>query len=137
VNLRLGPADSVLLLSILLSTAGELPAQSSLAGRVRQDSGGRPIAGVEVILEGTKHRTETNPSGSYRLDDLPSGQGVAVFRSVGFRPVRLRVNLVRGDTVYADVSLVPSRPSSSPSSWPGIPCYRGGSAPRASRNGAA
>src|SRR5688500_376494 len=83
-----------------------LPAQSVLAGRVREDSTGRPLAGVEVVLVGSERRTLTDPSGRYVLNMLPDGRRQVLFRSVGFRPVQEWVVLGRVDTVWANPMLV-------------------------------
>ena len=55
---------------------GALPlsAQSVLAGRVREDSTGRPLAGVEVVIVGSERRTLTDASGRYVLNMLPDGR---------------------------------------------------------------
>jgi hypothetical protein len=80
--------------------------QAVLAGIVREDSTGRPMSGVEVLVEGTKRQTLTDASGRYLLIDLPTGVRVALFRSIGYRPVRQRIRLVVEDTVLADARLV-------------------------------
>jgi hypothetical protein len=77
-----------------------------LAGVVRDDSTGRPVAGVEVVLEGTDKTAVTNDIGRYAMNDAPTGAGTLLFRSIGYRPVRLGVRLVEADTVWADARLV-------------------------------
>ena len=79
-----------------------------LTGIVRQDSTGRPLPGVEVVIEGPPQHTETDDSGRYVLSPLPAGRHVALFRAVGFRPSRIWVGLVPTDTVWADAALVPA-----------------------------
>jgi hypothetical protein len=83
-----------------------LSAQSVLAGRVREDSTGRPLAGVEVVVVGSDRRTLTDGSGRYVLNMLPDGRRQVLFRSVGFRPVQEWVVLGRVDTVWANPMLV-------------------------------
>ena len=83
-----------------------LQAQSVLAGRVREDSTGRPLAGVEVVVVGSERRTLTDASGRYVLNFLPEGRRQVLFRSVGFRPVQEWVLLGRVDTVWANPMLV-------------------------------
>ena len=91
-----------------LGSAAPLRAQAALRGIVRLDSTGRPLAGVEVLLEGTERTATTNDAGRFALGGLPRGWRVALFRAVGFRPVRLAVNLVEGDTVWTEATLVPA-----------------------------
>jgi hypothetical protein len=95
-------------LALLLSLVPAVPlaAQAALSGTVREDSTGRPIPGVEVLLEGSKRHTVTDWSGKYLLTDLPTGVRVALFRYVGYRPLRLRIRLAKEDTLLADTRLV-------------------------------
>ena len=90
----------------LVFAAVPLGAQSVLAGRVREDSTGRPLAGVEVVIVGSERRTLTDASGRYVLNMLPDGRRQVLFRSVGFRPVQEWVVLGRVDTVWANPMLV-------------------------------
>jgi hypothetical protein len=105
---RLFPAVSLLVIAKLVTGAAGLEAQAALRGIVRQDSTGRPLAGVEVLLEGTERLVTTNAAGRFELGALPRGYRIALFRAVGFRPVRLAVNLVEGDTVWTEATLVPA-----------------------------
>ena len=94
------------LMSVSLLAALPLGAQSVLAGRVREDSTGRPLAGVEVVIVGSERRTTTDASGRYVLNMVPDGRRQVLFRSVGFRPVQEWVVLGRVDTVWANPMLV-------------------------------
>lgn len=89
---------------ILLTTP--LVAQGTLQGTVAEDGSRRPMGGVEVILEGTNHQTTTDSLGRYRLTALPTGRRVVMFRTIGFRPVRMSVLLARGDTTRMDALMV-------------------------------
>jgi hypothetical protein len=77
-----------------------------LAGVVRDDSTGRPVAGVDVVLEGTDKTAVTNDIGRYAMNDAPTGVHTLLFRSIGYRPVRLGLHLVEADTAWADARLV-------------------------------
>jgi carboxypeptidase family protein len=83
-----------------------LAGQAGMSGVVRDDSTGRPLAGVEVLLLGTRQRTLSDPAGRYVLGELPRGERVALFRLKGYLPLRLSVILVKGDTAYVDGVLV-------------------------------
>ena len=80
-----------------------------MSGIVREDSSGRPLAGVEVLVEGTKLKTVSDNGGRYVLGDLPAGDRVALFRFVGYRGVRQRLKLSKGDTTRVDAVMVPDR----------------------------
>ena len=109
----------------LAGLAASLGAQAVVTGSAVDDSTGRALAAVEVLLEGTKRQTTTDPSGRFVLDGLPSGTRVILFRAIGFRPVRVRVTLGKADTVRADARLVSDRVQLEPIEVTGRP-----SAPR-------
>ncbi|HTE46480.1 MAG TPA: carboxypeptidase-like regulatory domain-containing protein [Gemmatimonadaceae bacterium] len=81
-----------------------LVAQGILTGAVT-DSNKVPIAGVEILVEGTHHTTRTNVAGLYRLL-VPSGSQTAFFRAVGYKPLRLKVELRDHEAVYAAVVMI-------------------------------
>lgn len=85
-----------------------LSAQTVMIGIVRDDSTGRPLPGVEVLLGGTAHTTLTNAAGRYVLPGLPAGNHQAIFRIVGYLPARVTVLLSAGDTLRVNQVLVPS-----------------------------
>lgn len=98
----------VTVVGLLSAAVSPLAAQSALAGIVRDDSTGRPLPGVEVLLGGTAHTTVTNAAGRYVLAGLPAGRYQAVFRMVGYLPARAEVVLAAGDTLRLNQVLVPS-----------------------------
>lgn len=79
---------------------------ATFRGSVRDDSANRPLAGVEVVIEGANRQTVTDAGGLFHFDSLPLGPHVALFRLLGYRPVRIRVNLVEGDSAPVDVRMV-------------------------------
>ena len=86
---------------------GSRVAAQAITGSVREDSTARPLSGVEVILEGTGRSVMTDAGGRYLLARLPTGGHVLLFRSVGFRPLRVRVVLAVPDTNEVNATLVP------------------------------
>ena len=94
---------------LLLPFASSLTAQAVMMGTAIEDSTRRPLVGVEVILEGTKKQTTTDGSGRFLLTDLPTGNKVVLFRSVGYRPQRVRVMLNKTDTTRIEAVLVSDR----------------------------
>lgn len=89
-----------LLLAVPTTLCGQI-----LTGVVREDSTARPLAGVEVTIEGKSNRATTDSAGHYAFV-VPSGVQVALFRMPGYRPLRMRVT-VKGDTVRAEPALIP------------------------------
>jgi iron complex outermembrane receptor protein len=83
----------------------QLAAQAIIGGTVRDDSTGAPLSGVEVVIEGSDRRTTSDNAGRYQVEVAP-GTHVALFRLIGFRPVRMRATLARGDTLDQEVRLL-------------------------------
>ena len=97
---------AILSVLVLGLPAAPLAAQAVMIGTVRDDSTGRPMAGVEVLIERTRRLTVTDAEGRYVLEEVPTGARIALFRLFGFRPVRLRLQIARGDTVKADATMI-------------------------------
>ncbi|HEX9164452.1 MAG TPA: carboxypeptidase regulatory-like domain-containing protein, partial [Gemmatimonadales bacterium] len=100
VELRAAPAAAGL--------GGTSGGPTVLAGVVREDSTGRPIQGVEVLVEGTTARGVTNEAGRYLVTGAAPGRVTLRFRLIGYRPARQPVALVAGDTTWASERLIPS-----------------------------
>jgi hypothetical protein len=62
---------------------------------------------VDVIIEGTTHRAVTDESGRFQVSLAPGGY-VALFRLIGFAPLRLAIRAESIDTAWANAFLVPS-----------------------------
>lgn len=93
---------------IFLYSPTSLAAQAAMTGIVREDSSGRPLEGVEVLINGTAHRVVTGANGRYQLEGLQPGIFQVVFRTVGHIPVRMDVLLTAGETTRANATLVRS-----------------------------
>ena len=94
-------------LALTLAPLAGLDAQATLRGRVVHDSSSRPLAGVAVTIEGKRRTAITDDSGRYVLGDLKPGRTVVSFGAVGFRPVRMQIELVKSDTSTLDARLLP------------------------------
>ena len=57
---------------------------------VVKDANGAPVPGVTILIKGTKTGTTTNVQGQYSID-VPEGNVVLVFSSVGFDPQSVTV----------------------------------------------
>jgi hypothetical protein len=98
-----------LLGGILLGVLGLAPmahAQGVVAGFVREDSTDVPLAGVEVLLDGSARRVLTDQRGRFVLAGLPLGTSSLLVRMLGWQPVRLRVSVTSADTAWTEVSLI-------------------------------
>jgi hypothetical protein len=94
-------------LVILVAGWSRLSGQAVLSGLVREDATGRLLSGVEVLVEGSDRSTITDKSGEYAFKSVPKGYQVVLFRSVGFRPVRIGLELGKGAVNRLDANLVP------------------------------
>ncbi|MQA89209.1 MAG: DUF3520 domain-containing protein [Gemmatimonas sp.] len=107
----------VLLLSLLaasvvaIATAAPSGPFVLFSGSVLDADTGRPLAGVQVAVEGTRYATTTRMGGRYRLTvqrtELSGGSVRLSATTVGFESSVVRVGL-SADTVAADFRLEPS-----------------------------
>ena len=95
------------LLPVLLFLApASVTAQGVISGTVREDSTGRALEGVEIVIR--DQRAVTDARGRYAFTGIPRGNYSALARLVGFRPVRFAVSVGQTDTTWANVLLLPS-----------------------------
>jgi len=102
-----GVRRSLQVLGFLLGSFSSLSGQAVLTGLVREDATGRLLSGVEILVEGSSRSTVSDKAGEYAFKSVPKGYQVVLFRSVGFRPVRIGVELGEGAVSRLDAILVP------------------------------
>lgn len=83
-----------------------LASQAVITGVVREDSTGRPLAGVEVVIEKSNLRALSNAAGRYVIGGVKPGTHTALFRKIGFRGVRQAVRVSEVDTAWVNPILV-------------------------------
>ena len=94
------------ILGLCSTLALPLSGQAVLRGVVREDGNGRPLIGVQVVVEGTELTTITSRTGSYEIKYPPSGTQIVLFRLVGFRPARIRLDIRERVETLLDARLV-------------------------------
>jgi hypothetical protein len=99
--------QTLYVLAFVLVECAPVSGQAVLTGLVREDATGRLLSGVEILVEGHDHRTVTDNAGEYAFKSVPKGYQVVLFRSVGYRPVRIGVELGRGAVSRLDANMVP------------------------------
>lgn len=57
------------------------------------DSLGAPVPGAQVSIDGTAHRTTTDPAGSFRLVGVDPGLATLVVRRIGFKAASLAIQV--------------------------------------------
>lgn len=92
-----------LVLVLLAAAASAQPA--TLAGRVA-DAAGVPLAGANVVVDGTVRGAATDADGRFEIGGLAAGAHDVVATRVGYTPARTRVVLQAGERVEIQLVLV-------------------------------
>ena len=71
------------LFALAFTFATPAAAQLSITGRVTAAPSGAPLAGVQVLVQGTATSTQTDANGRYSIT-APSGTGTLVFSLIGY-----------------------------------------------------
>jgi TonB-dependent receptor len=87
----------------LALAAAPLGAQGVVTGTVT-DPSGRPLSGVQVLVDGTSIRAATE-NGNYRAVNVPLGQQTLTFRYIGYQPVSKGVTVQAGKIARLDIKL--------------------------------
>lgn len=74
-------------------------------GTVTEAANGRPIAGAQILVDGTGIGAVTGQRGTYSLPNVPTGSRTVVFSMLGFETAREQVEVGDGQTVTVDVAL--------------------------------
>jgi carboxypeptidase family protein len=91
-------------LATSLAASTPLCSQAVITGVVKEDSTGRALGGVEVTIA-PQRTARTDNGGRYWLE-APLGTYIALYRLIGYRPVQIRVDLGKRDTVHVDATMV-------------------------------
>ena len=83
--------------------------RAAVSGRVT-DEVGRPLAGVDVSLEGAAPTTTSGTDGSFTLHGLPAGTQALVLRHVGYSLTDVTVDLSNIAMRRAEVKMAPAPP---------------------------
>jgi iron complex outermembrane receptor protein len=102
----------VSLLTLFLTVfAAEAQSTGTLTGRVTDAETGRPLPGVNVIVDGaddgSPRGTSTGPQGRFALESLPPGTYTVQARFVGYAPRSREVEVSAGGSVRVRFQLSP------------------------------
>lgn len=86
-------------------TGGAAAATGSIRGRVTDAASGRPVAGVQVLVTGTRLGALTGDDGRFTLTAVPVGARSLTVRRLGFQPVTEAVQVTAGAAATVDVAL--------------------------------
>src|SRR3972149_1484644 len=86
--------------------SGDVPETGRVVGRVLDGGQGAPLAGVEVVVDGTGLQTVTGVEGRDGLPPVPAGTRDLRFRRIGYRVKRVAgVQVPPGGAVQQDATL--------------------------------
>lgn len=102
-SLRIAFATVIL---VLLAAAPSLAqGHGRIVGTVTDAESGDPVAGVQILVEGTGHGGVTGPRGTYSIPNVPAGERTLVFTILGYETLRENVSVVDEQTSRVDVAL--------------------------------
>jgi iron complex outermembrane receptor protein len=96
----------VLIVLLLLVVPCFTLAQGTITGKVVDNETQQPLAGANVIVQGTTLGTSTNSEGRFSIANVPIGEQVVVVSYIGYTTQRKTAQVVEGKTVEADFALV-------------------------------
>ncbi|MGV3708753.1 MAG: carboxypeptidase regulatory-like domain-containing protein [Gemmatimonas sp.] len=99
---------SGILWALALAAVSASAQQASFAGKVLNETGEKPIANVEIILEGTTSSARSDSRGYFVISGLSAGTYSLLARHLGFEPLRTRFVLHATEKVEVDRLLTPS-----------------------------
>jgi outer membrane receptor protein involved in Fe transport len=79
--------------------------RGTVAGVVLDQDGGRPLAEAWVGIPALGRAASSDAYGRFRLADVRFGSQVLEARAVGFRPMRIAVTVVPGDSAWVELRL--------------------------------
>ena len=80
--------------------------QSAVRGTVRADSSLRAVAAAEIVVEGPEVRLgRAGLTGGFVVGGIPAGRFALAVRAIGYRPLRLTIELTGRDTLELDLRL--------------------------------
>lgn len=102
-------AVKLVLLTTLLNTLliNQLLGQSAgghLIGKVV--SGNQPVEFLNVSIPGTTYGATTDSLGRYSIKNIPTGEQVIQFSAIGYQTLKRKVNILAGQSLTLNVSLV-------------------------------
>jgi TonB-dependent SusC/RagA subfamily outer membrane receptor len=104
-GLPIGAGVLALAALLILPAAGQAQNAGTVTGQVTAADTGQPLAGVQVIVDGTTIGILTDQTGRYRLTSVPVGARRLRAVFIGLGPVTKPVTVVEGETATVDFEL--------------------------------
>lgn len=83
------------------------PTDASIFGHITNIKTKEHLAYISVSIKGTKIGTTSDASGHFLLENLPEGDWILEFKSVGYKTSILNVSVVKKKTIELDIELTP------------------------------
>lgn len=98
---------SALLLGFVCTTTSVSAQEEggTVSGRVLEEETQRPLAGANIVIEGTQRGTITNAEGAFVLEGVPAGEHQLVASLIGYGTQTVAVTVMANETASADFSL--------------------------------
>jgi len=98
-------AASVILTTTAAPAVAHQRASGTISGTVTRRADGSRLGGVSVLVNGTMLSAVTRTDGRFRLSQVPEGRKVLLFRSLGYRPEEVTVEVTASGTDTVEVAL--------------------------------
>jgi TonB-dependent receptor len=99
------PSLIVALFIFFLPVDAHAQSTGIVEGRIVDASGGSPLPGANVVVEGTSIGTSTDQNGRYQLTSVPTGSQTLTVSFVSYQTTSETVEVSAGQTVTLDVAL--------------------------------
>lgn len=100
-------ATMLAMILVAALSSADAPGTGRITGHVVDAHTRLPVAGAEVVVEGTAIKTQTGADGVYTLTNVPAGVHFIRVETIGgFAAARQRVDVAAGATANADFRMV-------------------------------
>jgi len=82
--------------------------QASFAGTILNEVGEKPVANVEIVLEGMNRSVRSDSAGNFVFTGLPAGKFTVLVRQLGFEPLRTEFTLGATQKFEVDLLIKPA-----------------------------
>jgi len=83
------------------------PTDASIFGHITDNKTKEHLAYINVSIKGTTIGTTSDASGHFLMENLPTGNWILEFKSVGYRTLSMNISVTKKKTTELDVALTP------------------------------
>lgn len=96
---------TILMLCVATSLMADTPTGTVVSGTIIDSRNGEALAHINVAVAGTMLMCETDATGKYKIENLPTGELTLVVRATGYRTERRQISSSAGEILTADFAL--------------------------------